>query len=215
MRPEALLILGPTGSGKTPLGAYMEKKGLAGRSCCHFDFGEQLRTAAARGEKGVLSAEALKTVQESLKTGTLLEKETFYIAEALFRAFILDGRDAGNELVVLNGIPRHMDQAADMDRLVRLKSLVVLKCSARVALERIRTNSGGDRVFRDDDELGDVSRRLKRYRLRTRPLIHYYRGRGVPVITAAVKKLTRPDQIVRELEAAHLFLPGMNGLECL
>ncbi len=44
--PKAILLLGPTGSGKTPLGQALEKKGLAGRRCVHFDFGANLREIA-------------------------------------------------------------------------------------------------------------------------------------------------------------------------
>ena len=50
----ALLLLGPTGSGKTPLGDEIERRGLYGRRCLHFDFGASLRAAASApaGESG-------------------------------------------------------------------------------------------------------------------------------------------------------------------
>ncbi|MDW7761659.1 MAG: hypothetical protein SCM96_13625 [Acidobacteriota bacterium] len=42
----AVLILGPTGSGKTPLGRELETRGHAGRRCRHFDFGAEMRALA-------------------------------------------------------------------------------------------------------------------------------------------------------------------------
>jgi adenylate kinase family enzyme len=189
----------------------MENEGIAGLSCRHFDFGEEMRQAAALGEKGPLSGEALRTVLETLKTGALLEKETFDIAETLFRRFIRIRRGFCEEIVILNGLPRHLDQAVEMDRLVRIERIVVLKCTARVVLERIRANAGGDRALRDDDTLEEVSRRLERYRTRTRPLIRYYRRRNLPVITVEVRKETRPDQIIRTIKSTGLFNPQLKG----
>ena len=45
-KPQAVVLLGPTGSGKTPLGEWLEAKGLGGRRCHHFDFGTRLRRVA-------------------------------------------------------------------------------------------------------------------------------------------------------------------------
>ena len=41
-----ILLIGPTGSGKTPFGDYLEQHGIADRACLHFDFGSSLRSAA-------------------------------------------------------------------------------------------------------------------------------------------------------------------------
>ena len=57
MRHDAILLLGPTGSGKTPLGAALEEHGVCGRQCLHFDFGENLR-ACAEG-RGTLTDEEM------------------------------------------------------------------------------------------------------------------------------------------------------------
>jgi adenylate kinase family enzyme len=45
--PKAILLLGPTGSGKTPLGQVLEERGLWGHTCMHFDFGANLREIVA------------------------------------------------------------------------------------------------------------------------------------------------------------------------
>ena len=43
-RRRAIVLLGPTGSGKTPLGDLIERCGLWGAPCLHFDFGACLRS---------------------------------------------------------------------------------------------------------------------------------------------------------------------------
>ena len=70
----SLLLMGPTGSGKTPLGEEIERRGLDGRRCVHFDFGANLRAVAADpGSWDMLTAEELESVRTSLATGALFE----------------------------------------------------------------------------------------------------------------------------------------------
>jgi len=104
---DALLLIGPTGSGKTPLGNRLEAQGLAR----HFDFGAQLRAGTG------LNAAEKEFVREVLATGALLENETFYIAEKILRAFMAGHED---ELLVLNGLPRHVGQAVALELLVNV-----------------------------------------------------------------------------------------------
>ena len=40
---KAVLLVGPTGCGKSPLGQLLERLGLKGMRCLHFDFGKRLR----------------------------------------------------------------------------------------------------------------------------------------------------------------------------
>ena len=46
----AMLLLGPTGVGKSPLGDAIAQNGLFGRRCHHLDFGSELRGAVSREE---------------------------------------------------------------------------------------------------------------------------------------------------------------------
>ncbi|HPP52686.1 MAG TPA: nucleoside monophosphate kinase, partial [Thermoguttaceae bacterium] len=58
---QGLLLLGPTGSGKTPLGELLAQQGVWGRRCVHFDFGAQLRRIASGSTCGtVLSPPPVK-----------------------------------------------------------------------------------------------------------------------------------------------------------
>jgi len=96
-KPQAILLLGPTGSGKTPLGEMLRARGLGdGRRCVHFDFGESLRRIAA-GQMNVdeLTGDDRKVIADVLDRGTLLEDEHFHVAEKILRAFI-NQADRGN-----------------------------------------------------------------------------------------------------------------------
>ncbi len=179
--PEAILLLGPTGVGKTPLGDLLEKEGLGGRRCFHFDFGAQLRGYAA-SPTGLLTTSELEVVAGSLRTGALLTDEYFSIAEKLLKAFIQDNETGQGDLIILNGLPRHVGQAAALEKLIRMKAVIVLDCDAATVLERIRTDSGGDRGERIDDTHERVKRKLKIFNEKTLPLIEHYQKQDVPVI---------------------------------
>ena len=83
----AMLLIGPTGSGKTPLGDAIEADGLGDGLCVHFDFGRHLRRAADRCP-GPLCDHETAFVRRMLAANGLLEDEHFHIAERLLRAFL-------------------------------------------------------------------------------------------------------------------------------
>jgi adenylate kinase len=177
----AVLLVGPTGSGKSPLGDELEKRGLGGRRCVHFDFGANLRRAA-RGEApelGLLPPE-LERVRASLASGALFEAEDLPMIEKALRRFAAARVLGQGDLLVLNGLPRHPEQAEALAPLVAVQSVVSLVAEASVIQARIRLDTGGDRAGRPDDALEAVARRLEIFGERTAPLIAYYEERRVP-----------------------------------
>ena len=85
----ALLLLGPTGAGKTPLGEMLQSRGLPGRPCLHFDFGANLREVVARNEPDdLISRQDIEFLRGVLKSGALLEDEHFPLAERILRSFL-------------------------------------------------------------------------------------------------------------------------------
>lgn len=187
-RPAALLLLGPTGSGKSPLGDLLEERGLGGRRCVHFDFGANLRAVADTGvlpstgeAPGRLSGDDLAIIGASLRTGALLENEQFHIARDLLLSFADQRRVTAADLLVLNGLPRHAGQARDVDTAVRIERLALLECPADVVLQRLAGDPGGDRAGRVDDEAQLVRQKLATYQARTLPLVRHYEGLGVAV----------------------------------
>lgn len=194
-----LLLLGPTGSGKTPLGEFLEAHGLCGRRCLHFDFGANLRRVAEGSFEG-LRTEDIAVVRDSLATGALLEKETFRIATGILSLF-LSGHGGGEcDWLILNGLPRHVDQAQDVDGIVDVRLVVFLDCAATVVAERIRCNSGGDRDDRTDDDQDFVRKKLDIFYSRTTPLLDHYRHKGVRIVSIEIGIDTGPPDIVAQID---------------
>jgi len=201
---EALLLLGPTGSGKTPQGRLLERSGYG----CHFDFGHELR-AAARG--GVLEARDTRFVRGLLETHALLPDDRFDVAEAILRSFLRRvGFDASKHRLILNGLPRHVAQAKDMDAYAHVRRVVVLECEAetvRLRVARRRRGEGLDHAARDDDHDAAVEKKLRIYEARTSRLIRFYEERpGTEVMRIQVDPLLQDEsihtQILDRLELA-------------
>ena len=183
----SLLLLGPTGSGKTPLGEEMERRGLEGRPCLHFDFGANLRRLAAGPDQiGLLKAADLARIRFSLATGALFGDRDMPMIVGIFRSFVEARGLRPGTLLVLNGLPRHVGQAQGLAGTVSVERIVLLEAEAPVILERIRIDPGGDRSGRPDDSLDAVRKRLADYRERTRPLLDFYGAQGVPVLKIGV-----------------------------
>jgi len=184
-RPHAILLIGPTGSGKTPLGEMLALRGLRGRRCFHFDFGET-HPAAAEGTVSGLTPDDVAFIQRVLHEGALLERETFHIAVHLLSAFIQENHVGPADWIILNGLPRHVGQARDVEEVVTVRQVIVLTCSAETVHARIRSNAGGDRAEREDDAAERVANKLEIFRDRTLPLIKYYRSCKRPIERVAV-----------------------------
>lgn len=121
IRWKAILLVGPTGSGKTPLGQLLEQEGLWGRQCVHFDFGEALR-ASAKEPDGLLTKSEFQVVENVLKAGALLEDKHFPIARKLLVNYLTKRNANIDTLVILNGLPRHAGQAEAMETVVDMQT---------------------------------------------------------------------------------------------
>ena len=198
----ALLLLGPTGAGKSPLGDYLASHGLAGRTCHHFDFGAELR-AIASGEApaGAYHKDEISFVHGVLEEGLLLENEHFRLAEKIIRHF-LDGAGFGNNhILVLNGIPRHAGQAGDIAKIAAVRVVVLLECSVDDVLCRIEENIGGDRNERVDDERGLIEKKLELFHERTAPLVDYYEKQERRIYRLSVSGTMTPEETYQQLSA--------------
>jgi len=166
----------------------------------HFDFGAQLRRIAA-GEfpEGRFSHSEAAMVRGVLHAGTLLENEDFSLAERIFREFRNERAPSPETCVVLNGLPRHVDQAAAMDALVDVRTVLALRCTSDTAIQRIRSNVAGDRAGRTDDDEEMVRAKLALFHERTTPLVEHYRERDVPIRKIVVTATMTPDDIWRIL----------------
>ena len=200
-RKTALLLLGPTGSGKTPLGNLIARLGLWETKYLHFDFGENLRRVVDRDRAdGLLRAEDIELLRDVLRSGALLENEHFSIAEKILRGFLAEHGADRQASLVLNGLPRHSGQAEAVDAIVDVRTVVCLSCSSETVIARIRTNIGGDRSHRADDDLQSVRHKLQLYTRRTAPLVNYYRHRAARIETIKVTAAMTPEDVWHALE---------------
>ena len=207
-RQPALLLIGPTGVGKSPLGDWLEVHGLANRRCHHFDFGANLRSAAAGSLACGLSDAELRYIRDVIEKGALLTNDTFPLALRILRASVLARGVQPTDLLILNGLPRHVGQAAGLEEVVHVDPIVALQADAGVVAERLRLNAGGDRTNRVDDAPALVQGKLATFAQQTLPLIEYYRERGARIVTVSVGVGTKPEDMVRQIGAAVASLSG-------
>jgi adenylate kinase family enzyme len=210
-RPHAILLVGPTGAGKTPLGELLDRHGLAGRRCLHFDFGAQLRRAVetlpSRGQspRGMPSAGAMNPdetafLRHVLASNALLEDKDFPLAAKILLAFLAERGAGPGDLLVLNGLPRHPGQARDLAAFVDVRTVIELSVRGETVLARLRADVNGDRAGRADDSPADVANKLRIFAARTQPLLDYYRRHGATVCRIEVGPATTAEEVRRQLQ---------------
>lgn len=202
----SVLLLGPTGSGKTPLGDTIASQGFLGRKAHHLDFGSELRSIASGFDASFYSRDEQDFILGVLDRGLLLENEHFLLARKIIEQFLGRSRFRDGDVLVLNGIPRHEGQAKDIAPIARVHALVVLECSATSVFCRIRENAGGDRMGRDDDERMLIEKKLGIFNERTAPLIEHYGRSGARIYRIEVTERSTVGSIyhrLSELAAAH------------
>jgi adenylate kinase len=199
---DAVLLLGPTGVGKSPLGDSLAQHGLFGRICRHLDFGSELRFAASDGERSAAySQDELNYIHGVLEQGLLLENEHFPLAEKIISLFLDRTGFSQRDLLVLNGIPRHPGQAQDIARIGTIHALIVLDCTATEVHCRIRDNVGGDRTERIDDNKELIEKKIVIYRERTAPLIEHYERCGRRIFRISVSGDMTADMVYRSVSS--------------
>ncbi len=199
----SILLLGPTGAGKTPLGAEIERRGLSGRRAVHLDFGALLRSIAAGSRPPFgLTAGEVGAIRASLASGALFEDRDLPLIAKIVKGFVEDMCVGIDDLLVLNGLPRHPRQAEGLAGLVAVEAVVVLDGDADVIRKRLRLDPEGDRSGRSDGSPEAVARRLADYRSRTLPLSDHYRRLGVPVHAVEVTATTTAAETYLRLSSA-------------
>ena len=134
-----------------------------------------------------------------LEQGLLLENEHFSLARKIIAAALGRCGFAQRHILLLNGIPRHSGQARDMSTVAVIHAVVVLECDAEAISCRLRENTGGDRVGRQDNGPELVRKKLDVFLGRTRPLIDQYRSAGSRVYRLSIGDRTTVDEAYAQL----------------
>jgi len=204
---DAILLLGPTGVGKSPLGDVIARKGMFGRRCHHLDFGSELRDAVSRVDRSSAYAKKeLNFIHGVLELGLLLENKHFPLAEKIISLYLNRVGFSKHDVLVLNGIPRHPGQARDIATIAAIHAVVVLDCSSNDIMHRIRGNIGGDRTERIDDNKELIEKKMTIFRERTTPLIEHYTQQGGALYRISVSRDMTPAETyfkVSSLAAAY------------
>lgn len=193
---KAILLLGPTGAGKTPLGKELEKKGFLHKRANHFDFGDNLRKIVS----GYLPFPKKDRVliQNILKEGRLLKEEEFYLAERVLETFLTYKQYTPDSWLVLNGLPRNIYQALKLENITEIKYLIFLKACPSTLKFRLSADPAGDRKGRSDDLDKLVEYKLNWFQKETLPLIDYYKG-NTTLITLEVSKRDTGEDLYKKL----------------
>ncbi len=204
---DSILLLGPTGVGKSPLGDTLAVRGLFERKCHHLDFGSELRNAVSGGQRSAAYAQPeINFIRGVLERGLLLENQHFSLAVKIISLFLDRAVFTQHDILILNGIPRHVGQAQDIASIADIRAVVVLDCSNDDIFCRIRDNVGGDRTKRVDDNSDLIEKKLLIFRERTEPLIEHFERKGSAVYRLGISGTATTDLAYKQLltlAAAH------------
>lgn len=197
----AIVLLGTTSSGKSPLGELLQDHATSSRGrYMHFDFGCHLRRIASGTIEAGFNENDLALIHTFLH-GKLLGDDTFYIARRILTLFLNTVRfDASVDRLILNGLPRHCGQARDLAAFpISVECVVYLDCPDKIAWERkaLAENGAGfeDRSTRSDTAPQTFLKKLESFRSETLPLIDWYESRYIPVIRIPVETDSSPSDM--------------------
>jgi adenylate kinase len=179
-------MLGPPGSGKGTQGPRLAHH----YGVPHLSSGELLRRQVKAG------TDLGRRVSGTLDRGELVPDDVILalMEQALSEPAVADG-------YVLDGFPRTASQARAaegvLDRTGGLDAAVYLDLPDDVVRQRLAGRAA--QADRSDDDEGVVERRLRIYHAEIRPLLDYYRGRGLLVTVDATPP---PDEVTAAVVAA-------------
>lgn len=194
---KSLLLLGPTGAGKSPLGWELDKKGFLGRRVHHFDFGEHLRKVAKN--ELPFPEKDRELVKHILNEGRLLKPEEFYLAEGILKAFFIDRNFKEEELLFLNGLPRNLYQAERLSSMIEMQGVIYLKIDEKTLFIRLKNDPARDRKNREDDLEELVAKKLRWFKEENLPLIEYYASKGVRILEIEVSEVDTGESLYEKL----------------
>ena len=161
------ILFGPPGAGKgTHAGAIAQKYNLK-----HISTGELLRAEIAAG------TELGKQAKTLIDAGSLVPDS---VVEGMIETAFDTVKDVDGFL--LDGFPRNLSQAADLDRILEKRGeSVTAVAGLMISDDMIRERIKGRAVIEgraDDASDETVNNRIRTYHAQTEPLIEYYKAAG-------------------------------------
>ena len=185
-RYQTVLLFGAPGAGKGTQGKILgQVPGFYHLSC-----GEVFRTIDISSELG-------RTFREYSSRGELVPDEVTVKmwAENIHAQTILSMYKPGDDLLVLDGIPRNANQAKLMEEHIRVLEVVHLVCNDEEKMvERLQRRALKENRA-DDAKEEVIRRRWEVYKEETRPVLEYYD----PAIIKEVDALGSPASVLQHV----------------
>ncbi len=214
---KSLLLVGPPGAGKSPFSRYLSRQVTDGCHFLSFDFGQELRNILSHRQKEVrpgqddrrletsYSRPEIIRIRESVDKAILFEEQDRELARQILKNFLNRSKTSAEDILVLNGLPRHQAQVAWLEGLAKIVLAVNLDCPEEISIKRILANLDGERQGRSDDLPAIISRRYRLYEERTKPLIDFLKEKEIPVLNLSVDEATRPEDLFEEFSRSEIF----------
>lgn len=190
MRYKSILLFGAPGSGKGTQGSIIGK--IPG--FFHSSTGDIFRSLDLRSEMG-------RTFWEYSSKGQLVPDE---LTVRLWRQHIT-GLEWTNqyhpetEVLVLDGIPRNVEQAKLLSKDIDVIKVIYLRCAdLNKMIERLRRRALKENRFDDANET-TIRRRLEVYEKETHPVLSYYPPEMIVRIDALQSQIAVLSEVVKVL----------------
>jgi adenylate kinase len=192
---QALLLIGPPGSGKSTQGKILSS--LPGIH--YWEAGEALRAIDPDSAIGCV-------IDQHISRGELVPDElaVSLCLDDLEARVTAGAYDPATDLLVLDGIPRTVGQAALLDVQVAVVKILHLVCDdVEQMVQRLRRRAAQQGRADDADE-GVIRYRLEVYQREIAPVLEYYPTERIAKIDALRSPAEVFDQIL------HLMIPLLN-----
>ena len=204
-----MIIIGPQGSGKGTYSSRLSPKlGIP-----HISTGDILReNIKKQTPSGIRAKEYMdrgELVPDEIVIGLLKERFERHDCK---KGFILDG------------FPRNLVQAKELEEITHIELVLNLdvpewillkrlggrvtckKCKEIYNLDNIKPKQegvcdrcGGELIQREDDKPEAIKKRLNEYEEKTKPLIDYYKEKGVLKTVSCTKFETPPEEMIEKI----------------